>query len=436
MSICDPNSYPQLPCTPESDNNAPACIGFCADQRLYPGGGSAFMEMQLYPPGQGPLVDNVSCDNSHWCAALNIDSLECTQNFAQCNPNCTEPVNFAFIQRNGVPAGPPAPETANLDTATPNSQTLLMNPGDTIRIHMYDAGVPGQSGQKAFEVVIDDLTTGQSGFMQASAANGFMNTSIVDCSGTPFNFQPEYNTDVRNNIVPWAADQVNIGTQFETGHWEACTGLLQPFTFSTADFGLNRPGGTDRTWNECLGPYESSAPPDSTSPEAGGAPCYPAGFTHGSLNSPPNTTTGCLATFFQNGDLDFDGSPYWTEWPTSTTPGTYPGSFVENLPTTAGSQYAQFFFQTDLALSESTCPGEGPGCAVPPPNAPGQFYPYWTRVTTSTSKGKSCTFQFGNVSSVPGSSATTYGKFAQYGTVQTAKYGYPQFIGPTHSNVC
>ncbi len=32
------------------------------------------------------------------------------------------------------------------------------------------------------------------GWMQASAANGFMNTSSTDCSGTPYNFQPEYNT--------------------------------------------------------------------------------------------------------------------------------------------------------------------------------------------------------------------------------------------------
>ena len=46
------------------------------------------------------------------------------------------------------------------------------------------------------------MTTGQSGFMQASAANGFMNTSIIDCSGTPFNFEPEYNTAGRNEINP------------------------------------------------------------------------------------------------------------------------------------------------------------------------------------------------------------------------------------------
>ena len=36
------------------------------------------MEMQLYPPGKPPFVDSTSCDDSHWCAALTIDSLACT----------------------------------------------------------------------------------------------------------------------------------------------------------------------------------------------------------------------------------------------------------------------------------------------------------------------------------------------------------------------
>ncbi len=90
MAICDSNSYPQLPCTAQSDANAP--------KGSYPGAGSAFMEMQLYPPGMPPFVDSTSCDDSHWCAALTIDSHECTFQFAQCNNNCEEPVNFAWIQ--------------------------------------------------------------------------------------------------------------------------------------------------------------------------------------------------------------------------------------------------------------------------------------------------------------------------------------------------
>ena len=66
------------------------------------------LELQFYPPGYGPFIDPASCDTTHWCAALTIDSLESQFNFANLNPNCEEPVNFAFLQRNGVPAGPPA----------------------------------------------------------------------------------------------------------------------------------------------------------------------------------------------------------------------------------------------------------------------------------------------------------------------------------------
>src|SRR5204863_3312572 len=61
-----------------------------------------------------------------------------------------EPVNFAFIQRNGVPAGPPSPQLSDLSTVTPNSQTLMMNPGDVIRTHMWDASIGG--GKRAFRV--------------------------------------------------------------------------------------------------------------------------------------------------------------------------------------------------------------------------------------------------------------------------------------------
>ena len=114
MALCDPNSYPLTPCTPESDSNAPTChVATCTSNH---GGGSAFMEMQFYPPGEPPFIDSLSCDDTHWCAALTIDSLECTAGLAYCNTNCEEPANFAFIQRNGVPTGPPSPQDADAAT--------------------------------------------------------------------------------------------------------------------------------------------------------------------------------------------------------------------------------------------------------------------------------------------------------------------------------
>ena len=60
-----------------------------------------------------------------------------------CNNKCIEPVNFGFIQTNGVPTGPPSPQLSNFRTVTPNRHTLLMNPGDRITVRMFNAKIPG-----------------------------------------------------------------------------------------------------------------------------------------------------------------------------------------------------------------------------------------------------------------------------------------------------
>ena len=113
LPICDPNSYPQNPCKPDSDSNTG--LGAPTDA------GSAFMELQFYPPGFAPFQDSVELHPHQWCSALNIDSLEGTFNFAFLNPACEEPVNFAFCSatasRPARPARswrtrPPRPRTA------------------------------------------------------------------------------------------------------------------------------------------------------------------------------------------------------------------------------------------------------------------------------------------------------------------------------------
>ena len=186
---------------------------------------------------------------------------------------------------------------------------------------------------------------------------------------------------------------------------------------------------SDTYYNTCNGPYETGA--EDTSEEPSDAFCYPAGDTHGALHAAPDTMTGCVDDLFQNGDLDFDGTPYYPEWPVAATPtAKFPGSFVESLPTTAGSQYKKFFIQTDLALSESTCSGTTTaGCSVPPPG-PGHFYPYWTRTTTR----RGCFLEFGNVST--GNGVDSYGEDAQYGKDRVAKLGYPEYEGPVMDNTC
>jgi hypothetical protein len=54
LPMCDPKSYPQNACSPDSDSNS----GSMTDPKA---AGSAFMELQLYPPGYTPFVDSESC---------------------------------------------------------------------------------------------------------------------------------------------------------------------------------------------------------------------------------------------------------------------------------------------------------------------------------------------------------------------------------------
>jgi hypothetical protein len=296
---------------------------------------------------------------------------------------------------------------------------------------MFDAPAPG--GGKAFEVKIDDLTTHKSGFMQASAHNGF---EVVDmnCAVEPWNFQPEYNTAKVQNIIPWAALQTNISTEYETGHFEPCSSVEYPVT-NPFD-----PNDLDGTYTKCVGGYEGSGSEgDETSDEL----CYPANDPHTGYDAGKGSQVGasianCQDNVVQNGDLDFDGTPYRTEWPTGASPTSlYPGSFVQSTPTTAGHQYSQFFIQTDIALSESTCTAKTlGGCSVPPAGAevdqPGHraFYPYWSEQQT----GSTCAWLFGNVST--GTGINDFGKDVQYGKDLFPVLGYPETEGTIHNNTC
>jgi hypothetical protein len=399
--VCDPNSAPLLPCTPESDSNAP--------RGNYPGAGAGFVELQFYPPGMAPVSDNISCDNTHWCSALNIDSLECTGNGSgPCNNNCVEPVNFAFIQTNGVPTGPPSPQLSDSATVTPNSKTLLMNPGDKITVHMFDAKIPGGH---ALEVTEKDLTTHQSGFMIASATNGFMNTDPFSCNGTPFNFQPEYNTARAANIIPWGIGPYLINSEYEIGHFEACTSVS----------GLV--SAHDPYYKTCKGPYET-AKDTSAKFEPDDAPCYKAGDTHGGVAA-PNLMTGCDVFFDAIGDLDYDGSPYWPDWPNSTTANKFPSPFLQNQPTSGGKRYPVIQFMTDASATEfnTNCNlVTGTGCVMPP-KGPGHFYPYFTLAKVHGT----CVWEFGNMRN-----GQTFGKDAQYGTVFPGSIG--AFVGVLQDN--
>ena len=346
MALCDPGSYPQNPCTPDSDTNNPSVAG------------SAFLEMQFYPPGFAPFITQISCDATHWCASLHINSLECTLNFVHCNRKCTEPTNFAFIQMNGVPTGPPGPNTMTVASATPNAETLLMNQGDLLRVTINDT--PGNV-TGGVSTRIDDQTTHQSGFMIASAANGYQSLNLHNCHGTNFSFHPEFSTAKFGNFVPWAALQANVGFAVETGHFE---------------LGANGDGDFDDP------------------------PCFPT--------SPVSILAGCIDIQNENGDLDFDGTSYQTDWPDGTSSNATSVSFASPLSAANGSSsyndsYPSLQFETDIPASESTCTPTGAGCTVPPPGA--NFYPFY-------SVASGCAFLFGNNTR----GVNSFGQDAQYGT--------------------
>src|SRR5260370_24069240 len=149
LPLCDPKSYPQNSCTPDSDTN----LGSISNPN---DAGSAFMELQFYAPSFTPVIDSQSCSATKWCAALNIDSLECTFGFATCNNNCIEPVTFAYLQLNGSPAGPPSPQLTNARTFLGTGLTLKMNPVDTLEVSISDP-------PSGFTTVVKDLPAHQAG---------------------------------------------------------------------------------------------------------------------------------------------------------------------------------------------------------------------------------------------------------------------------------
>lgn len=350
LALCDPNSAPRGPCIPDSDANNPFVAG------------SAFLEMQFYPPGNPPFITQVSCDLTHWCASLHINSLEVMDN-GKFNPNCTETTNFAFIQRDGVPTGPPGPDKLNAASATPNGQTLLMNQGDRLRITIKDVPDDFDGGVLT---KVEDLTTGQSGFMIASAKNGYRTLDPNTCAGTDFSFHPEFATAKFDNFIPWAALQANVNVAFEIGH----------FT----------PG------------VKGDNDPDD-------APCFPG-----------PTVAGCLGA-----DVDFDGTSYRHDWPDFTRRNADPvrirSASGEGLgPLSAdGDDYVRPYrvmqLETNVAGSEKTCHlTNGSGCVVPPKGA--RFYPFYAIKSEDDGEDDQCSLMFGNFH---GEDVKNFGGDAQYG---------------------
>jgi hypothetical protein len=159
----------------------------------------------------------------------------------------------------------------------------------------------------------------------------------------------------------------------------------------------------------------------TASGEPNDAPCFKAGDTHGQLNAAPDLVTGCTG-----GDLDYDRTSYWRDWPNSVTPGMFPSPLTIQPPTTVGSAaYSQMQFLTDNPASNNKCnPVTLAGCVVPPTQAPGHFYPYWTQAMV----GGACVWEFGQLTN-----GNTFGGDKQYGK-PTEALGLLEDAGPIMPN--
>ena len=115
-----------------------------------------------------------------------------------------------------------------------------MSPGDRIRIHMHDTPA-------GFRIDLLDLTTGQSGSMTASIANGFghilYKPNSSTCQAAPYAFHPEYSTaNPRGNT--WSAHTYNVAMSDEIGHFENCLAARRELQLRRSP-ARQDPGGLD-----------------------------------------------------------------------------------------------------------------------------------------------------------------------------------------------
>ena len=415
MAMCDSQSYPEQvsTCPPDSDKNI-------LDPSVSPKHvGQAYMEMQFYPPGWIPwptwqvAVGASSCSPTQWCAALNIDSLSLNPVTGQANnQGCLnlvgeEYVNFAFVTKKGVSTGPANPvDATTTGTYTPDStKDLFMNSGDQLKVSFTDT-------PDGLRVTINDLTTGQSGSMTASPANGFAQIGFdpngTSCRAIPYAFHPMYAKSTTQTRVTWAAGSYNVAFDTEIGHFQFCNG---PVPIPATEFGLDAMGNpTVCPDGDTEGYGPNAGPADSLLAGGDDGFCFPGS------EAPTYHVSGCTYT-----NTGFDGASYEPLWPDGNTT-LHPTAFQVSSPKTGPNytvQYKDVGFETDLPAIESTCDNTtGVGCTLIPTTdegTPAAFYPFYT----SNPSSNGCVWGFGN--DLPGQ-ISDFGRNNQYGELLSQEY--------------
>src|SRR5258708_1389706 len=347
------------------------------------------MELQFYSPGWVASPFLISPDA--YFALLTVTSVSFNDITRQRNNTAClsgvgiEPQNVAVVTRNGIPlfAANPLGRAFGKSRFDLNN-VLQLFPGDTIRITIRDSA-------HGLRVKIEDLTTGNSGFMIAGPEAGFgqvdFDPTAPTCSITPYEFHPMYSTSSEHTRVPWATHSYNISFSDEIGHFEYCGALGPPF------FGCVQAGAgevkVDADDTRCADPTLFGIP------------------------TPPfQAIIGCIAS-----DIDFDGPAYGNNWPGTnpTIDATLHSSPIRfTSPIFEGPRglenYDRVPSEADLpAIEVATCnTTTGVGCVNPPPGA--AFYPIYS--TAEVDGG--CMWQFGGanipgtVNNFGGNSATEY----------------------------
>ena len=414
MAMCDDQSAPnvggssvgaQIPCTPDSDKNIFTGTTPGASDYMGLTPGTAFMEMQFYPPGISAKPFGVSCGITQWCAAMTIDSFSQNENTGVVNnADCLakageEYVNFALITKSGQSQGPADPLRQTAATFAAGPDTFEMSSGDQLAVNLHDTTA-------GFQVNITDSTSGQSGSMTASTANGFghplYQPTASTCSDQAVAFHPIYSTSSPSTRVLWAAHSYNVAFSDEIGHFEYCNQINGGHQ-TCASKGATDPGGTDSDDNGCF-----KLPVAGTSV----------------------TLTGCT-----DSDTDFDGPEYFNNWPgtlqnATTDAALHATPILFTSPLFNGKKnYDRVAFETNLPRIEfattPACqrhvfnpsdPSPGSGCVDPPPGA--SFYPFFT---TGTAGGQ-CVWQEGG-NFIPGTTNNFGGNPAtEYGNLQDQVY--------------
>jgi hypothetical protein len=283
-----------------------------------------------------------------------------------------------------------------------------MNSSDHLTVDMHDTAA-------GFQVVIHDLTTGETGSMTASIENGFghplYQPESATCTDAAYAFHPMFSTSTPNTRVYWAAHTYNVAFSDEIGHFEYCPSASVSSRGRCTTASVTDPSGVDSDDRGCANLPLVNVP---------GQPDF----------------GGCLST-----DNDFDGPEYQHNWAGSianhdtdaslhATPITFSSPLFTGPGESGLRNYSRVAFEADLPRIEgadsspnNNCqrhvfnpadPSPGAGCVNPPNGA--SFYPFYSAVN----QNGTCVWQEGD--------ANLANVINNFGGSSTAEFGELQLI--------